>query len=165
MLNWVPLGAACWIVTDHDGQAIAVAQLLLQLLFPHPRTAAIAAPTIRQDEQALRLRIGRLSLLFPPAGQCSHSKFWGIGGRSHIDSASIVRQIIDPVRNGFAQSFLREIMHIDIVWLLPPCLARILEVANQLLLLGINADDGPVGTLKAPFLRSTWLRLWWLSHA
>src|SRR5690348_10076761 len=99
MLNWVPLGAACWIVSDHDGQAIAVAQLLLQLLFPHPRTIAIAAPTIRQDEQLIRLRISRLSLLLPPAGQGSHGKFWGIGGRSHIDGASIVRQIIDPVRN------------------------------------------------------------------
>ncbi len=50
-------------------------------------------------------------------------------------------------------------MHIDIVWLLPPCLARILAVANQLLLLGVDADDGPVGALKALFLHLNVVKL------
>jgi len=152
MLNRVPLGAAGWIMTDDTRQAIAVAQRLLQVLFPHTRTAALAASTLRQDEQLLRLWISRPSLIFPPTGQGSHSNFWCIGGRPHLNSPAIVRQIVDPVRNCFAHRFLRAIMHIHIVRLLSPGLTCILEVATSLLFLGIDTADRPVGALKALLL-------------
>jgi hypothetical protein len=43
--------------------------------------------------------------------------------------------------------------------LLPPCLPGILEVANQLLLLGVDTDDGPVGAFKALLLPLNMLKL------
>lgn len=50
-------------------------------------------------------------------------------------------------------------MGIHLFWLLSPGLPGVLEVPDQLLLLGIDMNDGPVGRLKPLFLGCNVLKL------
>jgi hypothetical protein len=50
-----------------DGEAEAVAQLLLELVFPGPASGSIATSGIRQNEQMLSAGITATALLLPPA--------------------------------------------------------------------------------------------------
>ena len=67
-------------------------------------------------------------------------------GRVVIDADAHVTRIrgniVDPIRNSFAKLFIDEVMHIDFVGatLRSIVTARILLVADQLFLFGINRD-------------------------
>ena len=58
-----------------------------------------------------------------------------------IDCASVVWQVIDAIGNGTPNRMLWEIVDIDDLWLLTPNLTWVLEIAHELLLLGICAND------------------------
>src|SRR5258708_7465981 len=135
MFDGIPLGAACWIVSDGHGQAVAIGEVLLQLLFPHARSASITPSTICQNEDLLGVRIGDTSLFLPPASKGSNRKFRCIRGRTNINGPTIAKVIIDAVRNRFSHSILRKIMGIDCFWFLCPGSSSILKIPDQFLLL------------------------------
>ena len=49
-------------------------------------------------------------LIFPPTGQSSDGKLWRIGGGPHIDRATIVADIIDPIGNGSQEGIVWKVM-------------------------------------------------------
>src|SRR5262245_55235961 len=67
VLDRVPLRAAGRVVADGDRQAVAVAELLLELLLPDPRAGTVAAAAVGQDQQLARLGIRGPALVGPPA--------------------------------------------------------------------------------------------------
>src|SRR5581483_2853210 len=159
MLDGIPLGAACGIVSDGHAQSVAIGEVLLQLLLPHARSASITPSTICQNEYLLGFRIGDTSLFLPPTSKGCNCKFRCIRGRTNIHGSTIAKNIIDAVRNRFSHSILRKIMGIDDFWPLCPGSSSVLKIPDQLLLLRIYTDDGAIGCFKSLFLSLDLLKL------
>ena len=145
MLDRVPLRAAGGVVADRDGQAVLVAELLLELLFPDPRAGAVAAATIREDQQFTRGGERGLALVNPPASEQIDREGGGIGGQADVDRAPVLGQIVDAVGDRATERVRPEVMDVDRLGLLAPDPSGVLERADQLLLLGIDADLGQPG--------------------
>ena len=135
-------------MAHRHAEPIAIAKLLLQVELKAASPSAITASRIRQDQEFVGMREACSPLIFPPTGQSSDGKLWRIGGGPHIDRATIVADIIDPIGNGSQEGIVWKVMHIDRLCFLTPGSPSILEVANQLFLLGIHADDRRACRLK-----------------
>jgi hypothetical protein len=70
------------------------------------------------------------------------------------DVAFMAREVVNPIRNGFAHSILKEVRREHLQRRLPLSPARVLEEAHQLLFLGIHADNGQSGFLELAALAS-----------
>ena len=68
--------------------------------------------------------------------------------RTDDDVACIACDIIDPIRDGFAQRILEKVGCQDLQRLLPPGRTRVFERAHQLFLFRIDANDGQTGTVE-----------------
>ena len=55
MFDGVPLGSAWWVVADGNGQLKGIAELMLQMIFPGPRTSTVGAAAIGKDQQLIGL--------------------------------------------------------------------------------------------------------------
>jgi len=53
MFDRIPLGGTWRIVADGNGQLIRIAELMLQMVFPGPRTSAVGAAAIGKDQQLI----------------------------------------------------------------------------------------------------------------
>ena len=130
-------------MADRHGQAEAVAELFLQLVLPEAGATAIAAPGIGQDQQVLGRAMQRLADRRPPTGDHVHRELGRIGRGTDIDGTLIVGDVIDTVGHCPALGIGWEVMHIDGGGFQTPGGAGILEIADQLLLLGVDADGWP----------------------
>ena len=117
---------------------------LLQFEFPEPHARPIRAAAVRCDRQFSRLRIALSSHAFEPAADRRHGKLGGVAGDPDADEAGIGGHIIHPIRHDLAELLVLEVVHVD-----APRIAfrtivgsAVLEVAEQLLLLRIDGDDG-----------------------
>ena len=75
-------------------------------------------------------------------------------GSPDKDGTPVASQIEDPVGAGHAKTLGSEIVVIDWHRLLAPDPARVFEVADQFLLLGVHTNDGQFATTEAPSLPS-----------
>ena len=152
MLNGIPLRTAGGIVTHREAQPHPVAQLALQLVFPKPRPMAVTAASIRQDQQAGGVRIGRVPVVVPPAQDRCHRELGRVGRHAHVDGAFVALHIIDAIGGDPAKRIRQKIMHVDGLGFLPPGLAGVFEVPQHLFFLGIDTDDGIARRHKVLFL-------------
>lgn len=115
--------------------------------FPGPGAVAVGAACIGGDQQPGSPRIGGPALVVPPAADRLHRERGGVVVGADVDPAGVGRQIVDAVRDGLAQLRICEVMHAHRhrITRRPPGTARIVEVADQLLLLGVHADHRLAG--------------------
>ena len=73
MLDGIPFGSASRVVSDGDGDAKRVAQLVLEFCFPGPGAAIVAAARVGKNEEFGRGAMETSPLMFPPGGD-------GVGG-------------------------------------------------------------------------------------
>jgi len=142
VLDRVPLRSARWVMADGHGQTEGIRHLDLQVSFPHAGTVAIAPATIRFDHQLGGLRVVSQAFGLAPVDNVVHRKAGCIGGLTDIDRASVMLEIVDAIRNCTTHGILPEIVYIDRFWRLAPHATWVLEVANQLFLLGIHTQHG-----------------------
>src|SRR4051794_17516026 len=159
MLDRIPFRRACRVVTHRDTQPEAIGHLHLQPLLPHSRPRTIAAATIRFDQQSRGSWKALLHLTRTLLRNSVHSKGCRVRRLPNVDRPAIVLPIIDPVWHGSTNGILRKIMRIDHLSLLTPDLASVLEVPNQLFLLGVDADHRLVGRLMHRSLSQDLLKL------
>src|SRR5262249_58732495 len=76
----------------------------------------------------------------------------GLMGGADQHEAAVARCIVHPKRNAASEGGAGEVMVEDRTGLLAPAGAWVLEVAHQLLLLGVHAQHGPTAAAKAPAL-------------
>ena len=143
VLDLVPLRCAGRIVVDVDHEPGLVGQLLqFELPEPHPRP--IRAAAVRHDRQLPRIRIALSSHAFAPATDRLHSELGGVAGDPDADEAGIGGHIVYAIRHHLA-----ELLVLEVVYVHAPRVAfraiigsAVLEVADQLLLLRVDGDDG-----------------------
>jgi len=149
VLDGIPFGSAGGVVSNGHCEPKAVAELALQFDLPGSGTATVAAAGIGKDEQLSAASIAINPVALPPTGD-------GVGGEgcrvmrdAYEDRAAVGEQVIDTVGDGDADRIGREIVIINAHGGAIPLDAIVLEVADQLSLFGIDADDGKSLTLKA----------------
>ena len=149
MFDLVPLGGPWREVGNADGNASVVGKAL-QFEFPHSRARCIAAPSVGGDEQLLGLGVGALAHTLAPIGNGANSKLWSVVIDADVDPSRVVVEIVDAIRNHFAKGVVDEVVDADRYGLTSrlPLGASVLEVANQLFLLGIDRDHRRTACLK-----------------
>src|SRR5690349_7470115 len=137
----VPFAGPGRQVRHGDGQAGLVGKAL-QLALPQPHAGAVAAAAVGGDDQPLGLGVARLAEFAPPAPDALDREGRRVGIQADADPAGVGGEVVDAVGRYLAQPGQLEIMHPH---RLGPALraqfaAGVLEVADQLLLLGVHRD-------------------------
>lgn len=109
---------------------------------PGPGAIAVGAARVGGDQQPWRLRVGSLALSVPPAADRLDRERRGVVIGADVDPAGVRRDVVDPVGDGLVQLRVSEVMHVHRHRLTcrPPLAAAVLEVSDELLLLGVHAD-------------------------
>jgi len=121
----------------------------MKFCFPGAATIAIAAAGVAQDEDLAGARVAERSLLPPPMSDRVSGKGGCVMRDANHDGASIGEEIIDAVRYGDADRVGAEIVIVDQARGQIPACPGILEIADQLALLGIDANDGKTTALES----------------
>ena len=108
---------------------------------PEPVEGAAAA--VGGDDEPARLGIARSADLLPPAPDAVDGEGCRVVVDTEIDPAVVGGQVIDPVGDGAAQFRDQEVVGPNLFGIAAraPFAARVLEVPDQFLLLGIDRDD------------------------
>src|SRR5450755_2683004 len=75
MLDRIPFGSPCWIVTDRDCHPRGIDKPMLQGVFPEADTATVVSAAIRQKQQGRGLRVVVSAKFSPPPAQSVNGKF------------------------------------------------------------------------------------------
>jgi hypothetical protein len=143
MFDGIPFRCSSGIMADGDLQSVVIGQLLLKPQFPQPRTAAIAAASIGQDQDFGCRGEQALSRRFPPQGNAIHSKFRRVCRYPQVHVTSVVRQEVKSIGGTAALGVLEKIMAVHFLSFSTPGSSGVFEVTDQLFFLGIHADNGP----------------------
>src|SRR5713101_7004096 len=73
MLDGIPFGSTCGVVSDGSRNTERVAQLSLDFSLPRPGVATVATTGVRQNQQLGSTAMAARSFAFPPSGD-------GMGG-------------------------------------------------------------------------------------
>lgn len=147
MFDGVPLGSTSRIVCDHNRQPKLVSKAL-QARLPHQAPIAIRPATVGFDQQMSAVRINLAADSHPPAANRGDGKLWRVVRETNDDLSFIASHIIDTIRDGAAFGSTRKVIHFDSARRRPPLRARLLEVADQFFLLGIDTNDRPFPAQK-----------------
>ena len=149
MLDFVPLAGPGWKVADVNGNAQSGGQIL-QSHLPQAGTNAIAPATIRRDQQIPCLTIIFHAHLVPPTTDRFGRKPRGIVVDAYTDPALVLGDIVNPIRDGFAQVFVHKVMdqYFDRFTLWLPLASTITILADQFLLFRIHRDHRLTPMLK-----------------
>ncbi len=154
-------------MTNGDIQFQTVSQLFLELRLPQAQAISIAATAVTQDQDRRCVGEVELSNLLPPACQNVHSKLGRIGRFANVHIATIAIEHVNAIGNCPSKRVQLEIVVVHALSFQTPALSWVLIVANQLLSLGINADNWPTVAQKELLLRLDILELgvavWMLS--
>src|SRR5689334_781340 len=141
MFDLVPLAGSGGKVTDLDREAEVIGQLL-HLAFPQADPIAVAAATIRRDQQAAGMRIAGMAHFFPPAPDAFNREFGGVVIDPNADPPLIGCDIVDAIGRDLAEVRIKEIIDANVLGLSLglPFLAAVLESADQFLLPGVDRN-------------------------
>ena len=120
------------------------------MVLPGPRGAAIAAAAVGEDVKLAGAGIAPAALGAPPFLDAVDREGGGIEGGADEDGAGVGLGIVDAVGDGDAVCLGAEVVIADELRGPVPLGAGILEVADEFLLLGVDADDGEVLSGAAP---------------
>src|SRR6266566_4315338 len=141
----VGFAASGWVVAHGDLKSQPIAQHALKPLLPQPRSAAVAATGVSQDQQVRGRWKGDSPGAFPPVGNDIDREGWRVGRLTNVDRTAVVEDIVDAVRRGPPQAVAQKVVDVDGDGLEAPGPTSLLEVANQLLFLAVDADDRLAG--------------------
>ena len=144
VFDGVPLRRGRRVVGYPHGQAVPIAEAMLQIELPGARRAAVAAAAVGQDLQGLGFGIALAALGAPPLLDAVDGERRGVGGSADEDGAGIGAGVVDAVGHGAAVGVGAEVVVVDEFGAAVPLGAGIAERADELLLLRIDADEGAV---------------------
>jgi len=140
MLDWIPFRGSRRHMSHHNTQPKFVSQLLQRKL-PQPRTITVWVAAISFDQQFLLTRICYAPHPFPPPPDGRHSKCGRLMRQPDYHEAFVRRQIVNPKGDRDPVGVTRVIIFQHGQGYPTPCAASLFEVADQLALLRIYAND------------------------
>src|SRR5262249_45611250 len=153
MFHLVPLAGPRREMADGQAQADLVRQFLHRY-FPQARTVAVAPPAVGRDQDLPRPGEAPCAHLLPPTADARRGEEGRVMVDADTDPALVVRDVVDPVRDGLAQFLILEVVNADFLRrpFGAPLPAWVLEIPHQLLLLRVHRDHRLAALLKAPRL-------------
>ena len=141
MFDGIPFRAPCGIVGHGDGEAVEVAEMVLQGVLPGAVAVAVAATAIGEDDELGGVGIARAAFGAPPGSEVVDGEEGGVAGDADADEAAVGERVVDAVRDGEAAGLGAEVVVVDRDRLLFPAEAGIAESADQLFFLGVDTED------------------------
>jgi hypothetical protein len=141
----VPFGGSCGKVANGDWEVETIAEKALEMILPEI-TWAIAAAGVGEDEKLGGIGITNTAIATPPGTNGRDGEGGGIVRSADENGAAIVKDIVDAIGDGVTCGPWREVVVIDKSGRGLPTAARVLEVADKLSFLRVNADDRKVLT-------------------
>ena len=137
-------------MADGDRQPEPIRQLFLKGDFPGSNPRSVATTAVGQNQKFLRIRVVSASGTAPPSGNVIDGEIRRIMRHADKDPALVVEHIVNPI--GSRQSFGlgTKVVIVNCYRFLAPDPARILEIAHQLLFLGVHADDRRTPSQEPP---------------
>jgi len=141
MFNLVPLAGAGRVVAHIEDQARVVGEGLQRRL-PGATSRAIAATAVGRDQQFRGSRVSLAADVLPPGSDGCDGEVGRVVVDAQVHEARVVLDVVDAVRNRLATFGVDEVVdaHGDWLALGVPFATCVLEVADQLLLLGVDGD-------------------------
>lgn len=139
MFDGIPFRGPAWKMSHGDRDPGFVGEAL-QFAFPEPRTAAVAAAAVGQDQQPALTGKRGLTVLLPPVADRVDGELGRIGTRSHPDVPAVVGHIVNSVGDGPALGIAGEIVGQHDVRLSAVALPAVLEITDQDRVLRVDAD-------------------------
>src|SRR3984893_18040017 len=167
VLDFVPFRCAGRIVADLDRRGDLVGQRL-QLDLPQPRARAVGHDAVRRNHQVTPAGVARAPNPIEPSADRLHRELGRVVRDADADPADIGGRVVDAMRQHLAQLLALPIVHVHVQRAAfgPIIRAAVLEVADQLLLLGVDRDDGLAcwAAITCALMCSNWaLRSGWLA--
>jgi hypothetical protein len=128
-------------VADGHGEAVPVADSLLQGVLPRPGAYAVAAAAVGEDEQFGGGGVASAAVVVPPPDEVVDREVGGVVGVTDEQAAVVGGEVVDAVGQGDARRVGAEVVVVDEGRLPAPGGAWVLEVADQLSFLAVDADD------------------------
>src|ERR1700683_4821479 len=110
MLDRIPFGGACGIVSDRNTEAECIAQLSLDFDLPGPGTTTVTAARVRQDQQLRNTAPATRPFAFPPSGDGMSGEGRRVVRDSDADGAAIVRRVVNPIGDAHAAGIGAEVV-------------------------------------------------------
>ena len=85
------------ILTQGDGEAAPVGQLILEVLLPGSKACAVAAAAVSKNEETLSPRILRSTIFEPPGSDAVDGEFRRVRRLSDDQNAEVPLKIVDPI--------------------------------------------------------------------
>src|SRR6202521_5543599 len=139
VLDGVPLRSPGGIVADGDLEAMWVTQALLDRVLEGPVAGTVAAAIVGENDHYLRLRRAVPALRDPPPTKVVRREIRRVVGGTDEDRAQVLPHVIDPVGSCHPHGVGAEVGTPKEDRCLVPGSPRILEVADHLLLLRVDA--------------------------
>src|SRR5208283_2690382 len=135
----VPFAGSWRQMMDLDGYSEFIGEAL-QFKFPQSHARAVRSAAIGSDDQAARERIATTADVLPPSADRLNREGRRVVVDPDVDPARVSGQIINSIRHGATELLDQEIVHAHFfrIALFAPLAAGVLEIADQLLLLGID---------------------------
>src|SRR5215471_12839906 len=149
MLDRIPLRSTGWIVADGQGEAIDTGDGLVKGVLPKARPVAITASAVAEEKDFFHVGVGRPADFRDPAVQAVDGELGGVGGGAEDDGAAIPNRFVKPVGRNEGGSLTAEIVLVDEFRFFAPGSSGIAKVADELLFLGVHAEDRTAGVLEA----------------
>lgn len=140
VFDGVVLGLAWGIVCDADGEAVGIAEAMLQAELPGAGSVAVAAATVGEEGQLGGVGVAGAAGGAPPVVEAVDGKEGRVMGLADKDRAGIGVQVVDAVGHSEAARLGAEVVVVDADGLAFPSGTGILEVPDKLFFLGVNAD-------------------------
>src|SRR6516165_8893230 len=139
VLDRVPFRRARRIVRHRDSDAPPIGQLL-QGPPPGPTAWVVAAAAVSRDQPVSRPRVTPTSMLLPPGAHGGADERRRFARRPDHHEPRVALSVVDAEWDRFADTPTGEVVVIHVLSLASPGSTRILEQADDLLFLGIDAD-------------------------
>jgi len=114
----------------------------LQLCFPEAEAIAVTAAAVGCDREGGGVGVALLAEVFPPAQDRVDRELGGVVVDPDVDPAPVVGEVVDPVGDRLPELLVFEVVAAYQLGftLRAPLPSRVLEVADELFLLGIHTD-------------------------
>ena len=133
-------------MTDRDRKSRLVGERL-QLDLPEPCAIAVRAAAVGGDRQGRGVGEALAAEVLPPASDRVDRERGGVVVDPDLDPTLVVGEVVDPVGDRLAEFLVLEVVDADQLGLAlrAPLPTAVLEIADQLLLLGIDRDRRLLG--------------------
>jgi hypothetical protein len=146
VLDLVPLRGDRREVADRDRKSRLVGELL-QLDLPEPGAIAVRAAAVGGDLKGRGVGEALAAEVLPPASDRVDRERGGVVVDPDLDPTLVVGEVVDPVGDRLAELSVLEVVDADQLGLAlrAPLPAGVLEIADELLLLGVDRDRRLLG--------------------